>query len=393
MMNLGLYYHVSGIILDGKVFMPSYFGVFIESLANEVDHLYLFLHRNTEFESQNCDFELKGKNIIVVDLGVKTPVWHRFLFYYKVFKGVKSEIKKCDAIIVRGPSPLAPYFSKYISREKIFHLVVGDYLDGADHLLQSTFRDKIIYLYCRIFDYQYNLALKNSNILVNSKSLLRKYEKITNQINLVRTSTLNLSDFFLREDTCLSKKINILYTGRIDPAKGIFELINATNDLIVLGYDIQTHIVGWEDGRFNRIIDQMKSLINKLNLEGKVVFHGFKSVGKELNEMYRISDIYIIPSYHEGFPRAIWEAMANSCPVIATNVGGIPETLNNGKDCILIEPHSNEEIVNAVILMVNNLGLRKSLISNGYGLAQTNTLDVQSKNMVSIIKTALSVIN
>ena len=390
-MNLGLYYHVSGIIEDGKTFMPSYFGVFIDSLAKEVDQLYLFLHRNTEYESQNCDFELKGKNIIVVNLGVKTPVWHRFLFHYNVLKRVAIEIKKCDAIIVRGPSPLAPYFSNYISSTKIFHLVVGDYLDGAHHLLKSTLRNKIIFLYCYIYNYQYNLALRNSNILVNSKSLFRKYEKITSQINLVRTTTLNLSDFFYREDTCLSKEINILYTGRIDPAKGIFELIRATKDLIVLGYEVKTHIVGWEDGRYNTIIDQMNSLIHQLKLEGNVIFHGFKSVGKELNEMYRMSDIYIIPSYHEGFPRAIWEAMANSCPVISTNVGGIPETLTNGKDCILIEPHSNKEIVNAVVLLVNNMELRKSLISNGYMFAQTNTLDVQCKNMVSIFKSASAI--
>ena len=135
----------------------------------------------------------------------------------------------------------------------------------------------------------------------------------------------------------------------------------------------------------------MNSLIHQLKLEGNVIFHGFKSVGKELNEMYRMSDIYIIPSYHEGFPRAIWEAMANSCPVISTNVGGIPETLTNGKDCILIEPHSNKEIVNAVVLLVNNMELRKSLISNGYMFAQTNTLDVQCKNMVSIFNSASAI--
>ena len=99
-----------------------------------------------------------------------------------------------------------------------------------------------------------------------------------------------------------------------------------------------------------------------------------------------MGDIYILPSYHEGFPRTIWEAMANSLPVVATNVGGIPNYLENNKNVILIEPKSVEEIVLGISKLLNNNTLRKNIIKNGYNLASKNTLEIQTKKMIKTLK-------
>jgi glycosyltransferase involved in cell wall biosynthesis len=108
-------------------------------------------------------------------------------------------------------------------------------------------------------------------------------------------------------------------------------------------------------------------------------------VGPELNKMYQQADLYVIPSYHEGFPRTIWEAMANSLPVIATKVGGIPTYLTHEKNAMLIEPKSVQEIVRGIKKMANDSVLRKKIIVEGFELVKSNTLEVQTKKMITIV--------
>jgi glycosyltransferase involved in cell wall biosynthesis len=93
----------------------------------------------------------------------------------------------------------------------------------------------------------------------------------------------------------------------------------------------------------------------------------------------------VIPSYEEGFPRTIWEAMANSLPVVATTVGAIPRYLSHQKDAILIKPKSTTDIANAIIALIENTELRKTLIRNGMIQAENNTLEFQTKQLLTII--------
>lgn len=134
----------------------------------------------------------------------------------------------------------------------------------------------------------------------------------------------------------------------------------------------------------------LKAQAVEWGLHSHVFFHGKKSVGEALNAMYRQADIYVIPSYQEGFPRTIWEAMANSCPVIATRVGSIPHYLEHEHHALLIEPKDVGGIVEAVKRLLSDEVLRQKLISNGYALAQTNTLEIQTKRLVQILKEHLS---
>ncbi|MCO1498175.1 glycosyltransferase, partial [Limosilactobacillus reuteri] len=83
-------------------------------------------------------------------------------------------------------------------------------------------------------------------------------------------------------------------------------------------YKIIIDIVGWEEQGSFSYEKALKQIAIENGIGEKIIFHGKKEIGPELNTYYRNADIYAIPSYHEGFPRTIWEAMANSLPVIAT---------------------------------------------------------------------------
>lgn len=70
------------------------------------------------------------------------------------------------------------------------------------------------------------------------------------------------------------------------------------------------------------------------------------------------ADVYVLPSYKEGLPISILEAMSYSLPVISTRVGGIPEIIMNGKNGLLINPGDKEALYESIIKLKNSEELR-----------------------------------
>lgn len=333
----------------------------------------------------NSNYKLKQSNIDFVSLGHKTSAWHRVLMNKSILKKKLTLINKCDVLLVRAPSPLAPYFKRYLVNVKLTYLVVGDYGEGQKLIKISSFKDLFIKAFMKFNNYIFIKELKKNQTIVNSRYLLDKYKNSLSNIDFIKTTTLSKNDFFEREDTCLGEKINILYTGRIEWEKGLLELLNAFAKIRIYKKNIHLNIVGWEESEEKVVEKELRKLSKILNIENNITFHGFKNVGDQLNEMYRMADIYVIPSYHEGFPRTIWEAMANSLPVICTSVGSIPLELVNERDALLIKPKSVKEIQEAINNIMNNSKLRKSIIFNGRVKATSNTLEVQSKKLIQLI--------
>lgn len=385
-MNLGFYYHIP-VFLEGQVVkIPSFLGVFIDELAKNVNSLYLFLHISEKDETSYFDYELNSDNIIFVSLGIKTPAWHRFLFPHLTLKLIKNEISNCDYLLVRSPSPLAPSFYKSFSNiTKIIYLVVGDYVQGSKYLNQGFIRNNAIRILSLRNDIQLSKVLRKTTTIVNSIELYNKYKPFVKDLYLVKTTTITLNDFYYREDTCENNKINILYTGRFDLAKGMEEMLESLAILNKKNNEILINFVGWEDNHEKITQKYLLRKAKELDIENFVFFHGKKTIGEELNRCYRNADIYLIPSYHEGFPRTIWEAMANSLPVVATKVGSIPHFLTNKKDSILINPRSISDIVDSIELLIEDKNLRKIIIKNAQELVKNKTLEFQTKRMIQII--------
>ncbi len=131
-------------------------------------------------------------------------------------------------------------------------------------------------------------------------------------------------------------KTHFLFLGEIGQRKGVFDIIRA----------ISTHL-NKAEGRIelkiggNRNEDKLMSAIKDNGLEGTVTFEGWVGGERKLR-LLNWADVYILPSFNEGLPISILEAMSYGCPIISTEVGGIPEVVtDNG---VLVTPGNTEEI-------------------------------------------------
>lgn len=388
-MKLGFHYHVPAGIKDGKIYVPGDFGVFIDSLAKEVDELVCFLHSPLEKEWSSLNFQLTGENIILKDIGPHFSMPYRLLMKKKIIDPLRNEISTLDAMLLRAPSPLSPFFVSILGKEtKFAMLLVGNYVTSDDDPSLPFWKNKLIRWFSYYIHHFQNKAAGSSLLFVNSQLLYAENKKYNPGLIAVKTSTLDEHSFFQRIDTITGEgPIILLYTGRLILSKGLLLIVEAIAPLIKQGFALEFHLAGGEPFGENSVTNEIIEHAKKHGIADALVFHGMKKIGEELNSIYRMADIFITASTgSEGFPRTIWEAMANSLPVIATRVGSIPFYLKDQEDAILIEPKKIAEIREAVLCLINNKPLRIKLIKNGFELAKSNTLEIQSKILVKNIE-------
>jgi glycosyltransferase involved in cell wall biosynthesis len=382
-MRLGYYYHIPAISTNGTIQIAGFFGRFLESLAKNVDHLTLFLHAPNQNENANFDYIINSQNVKLILLDPRESVPYRMLHSKKFLREIKEHKTELDALIIRGPSPLLPTIAKSIQPVPIILQIVGDYVAGVNSLPQPAWRKELIRFWSW-YNMQGELEVaRKSLVFVNSRQLFRVFTNKALELNELQTTTLNLEDFYFRDDTCQKRPIQILYTGRIDPAKGLLDMVRAVALLVNRGEDVILNIVGWVDSR-SKIIQEIEHLSDSLGIGERIIYHGYKAIGSELFSYYKGADIYLSASQSsEGFPRTIWEAMAHCLPVVATRVGSIPDFINDV--AVVVKPLNIHEIAQGLQKIIHEPEIRKQYIKEGYTLARNNTLDIRSSEMSTII--------
>lgn len=162
------------------------------------------------------------------------------------------------------------------------------------------------------------------------------------------------------------KMITFLFLGFVGERKGIFDLLNV----------IQMNKVDFEGKIKLRIggngeIDRLKNFIKMQQLENIVEFLGWITAEEKKIELNHC-DVYMLPSYNEGLPISILEAMSYGKPIISTPVGGIPEIVIPEKNGILVKPGNFGEISNAISYFLDNKNKLKEYGENSFELVQNH---------------------
>ena len=97
--------------------------------------------------------------------------------------------------------------------------------------------------------------------------------------------------------------------------------------------------------------DYLKQIIIELNIEKQVKLLGFR---KDVNEIYKAADVFVFPSYREGLPFSLMEAMASGLPVICSNIRGNTDLIEDGKGGYLVEPNDVWELSDLIMKTKSN---------------------------------------
>jgi colanic acid/amylovoran biosynthesis glycosyltransferase len=147
----------------------------------------------------------------------------------------------------------------------------------------------------------------------------------------------------------------VLCVGRLFPEKGQSVLLHAFARLAERGVDAELELVGYGPSE-----DRLKRLSQELGLSDHVAFAG--AVGQDaVAEHYRAASVFCLPSFYEGIPVVLMEAMASRRPVVATAVGGVRELVRDGETGFLVSPGRSDELADALERLLEDAGLRQRM--------------------------------
>lgn len=154
--------------------------------------------------------------------------------------------------------------------------------------------------------------------------------------------------------------INLLSVAICDPRKGLDTLLEAIHRLN--NPKIKLDMVGDDDSEYCK---RLKERVSTWGLEEKVIFHGVVGL-EDLGKVYSEADIFVLPSLYEPFGIVFAEAMSFGLPIIATNVGGIPELVEDGENGLLVPPGDVDSLADAIDNLASDAELRERFGRRSY---------------------------
>lgn len=298
--------------------------------------------------SNNYDnFEKLNNGVNFESLGLFKDIGSNFQkinFYLRILPRLIKVVKKSQFNYIYCPGNIG-FIAAIISI--IYNIPYAIYLRGE-------WKDSTP----KVFHAFFYRIIKNSKFVIcTGFSLTETISKINNKcISVVPMSPL----LFSNHKTISTRKdsiINILFVGQLIKAKGVYELIHA---FILINKNSSNNIKLTMIGGGNEKAG-LEKIIKENNLADCIQIYSINSDVKALSEVYNSSDIFCLPTYTEGFPRVLYEAMFFSLPIITTNVGQISSLIRDDFNGLFCETRSINSLVNKLELLISDTNKRRTL--------------------------------
>lgn len=191
----------------------------------------------------------------------------------------------------------------------------------------------------------YHLSLRRAHIVFFQNEENMRF--ITNKISdingkLLPGSGVNVNDFTLLSQSS-NEKFIFLFLARVMKDKGIDEFLLAAEHFHAIRNDIEFHIAGFYDGDYESIIKEKMD-------SGLIIYHGQVN---DVKELFKQVNCVVLPSYHEGMSNVLLEASASGIPVIASDIPGCREIIDDGKTGFIFESKNAKALIKAMNKIIN----------------------------------------
>jgi glycosyltransferase involved in cell wall biosynthesis len=238
--------------------------------------------------------------------------------------------------------------SAFALTARLFGVPVIFHLHGSE---MKTFVEKQYSIFQILIAW---ILRKQSVVVVLSQSWMTYVSSISPKANIVILPNYVVLPHLNSVEAASSQSIELLFLGVIGIRKGVYDLLPAFRDAVSQIPNL--HLVIGGNGEEKRA----RELASDLGIDRSVDFAGWVSGDKKIDLLSK-ADIYVLPSYNEGLPVSLLEAMSWRMPVITTRVGGIPELVRDGEDGVLIEAGNQSELTDAILKLARNTELRYAM--------------------------------
>lgn len=319
-------YEISNFIDKGKLNKTITIGTEVEELK-----------RFHDFISLDKTYVIKGtRNLNILK---KLYISHK----------INQLLKKINPDVIILDNSMLTYFVSTLSfRKKILMIVHDPFLHSGENIVIDRYLRKM------------HFSLIENKILLNQNQkndFIKYHDFDPNNIHTSFLSVYNFLNYHKTDKKLISSGFNILFFGRISPYKGIKYLLEAFVQILATQNlsDISLTIAG--SGDFDFDIESYKQY-------PEITFLNKYLYPEDLANLIFQSSVVVCPYTDATQSGVVMSAFAFKKPVIASNVGGLPEMIEDQKMGLIIEPKSSEAIVNALLKLYNDRDLLHEMSKN-----------------------------
>ncbi len=326
--------------------------------------------------------EFKQANIAVIRIKVSHKHDPRALLQLKKL----LEKQHYDILHLHVWNPASCRYAFLAANPKIIKIVATEHdpfaLNGIKKILKESYLKKI----------SHTIAVSNAN----KELLLKLYPKLKGKISTIYNG-IDLENFektlfhFSTQEKSkirhqLFKSTNeefiIITIATLHPRKGLKYLIEAYQQIQPDYPESKLMIIG--EGPEKKRLEKQ---ITKSKLQGKVLLLGQQD---NIAKLLKSSDLFILPSIKEAFGLVLLEAMAAQLPIIASDVGGIPEIIQNHKNGELVEPANSKVLAEKMRQLMSNKALQEKIAFLGHHHVKNFSAKIMAKKTEEIYDEILS---
>lgn len=272
---------------------------------------------------------------------------------YKILKRIKPDIVHVHTPVAAVLGRIAAKLAKV---DNIIYTAHGFYFhEGMSAKKYKLFFNIEKYIGRFFTNHIFTQSIEDFNVAKDNKFLKnnKNYLHISNGIDTTKRFNFELKnaqqmDNFKKNLGIKDEEMVITYVGRLVKEKGILDLLEA---FVKLESNVNAKLIIIGKISDSERDQSLSSTINSLNSNPRIIFTG--SVTNVEDYLY-ISDVFVLPSYREGMPRSIIEGMAMKNAIIATNIRGSREEVDNNKNGFLVNLNSPTEIKEKIMKLYND---------------------------------------